>query len=329
SQLPPSPVSAAAPPPLRLHFTVEDTGPGIAPNELATIFEPFTQSETGRRSQEGTGLGLPISQRFAHLMGGSLTLQSILGEGTIARFDIAVRPTDPIAPAIEPETLPPVIGLAPGQPQYRILVVDDRWTNRRLIVNLLEPSGFEVREASNGQEAIALWQEWHPHLIWMDMRMPVMDGYEATRYIKAHLEGQATAIIALTASTLEEERAIVLSAGCDDFVRKPFRKEVIFSKMAHYLGVQYLYHEPTTVPPVATTTPTTLTPQDLATMPDAWITRLYEAATQVDNPAIVNLLGEIPAEHSHLHRGLLEWVQNFRCDKIIALVEHWHEQHPD
>ncbi|HEY9626048.1 MAG TPA: response regulator [Coleofasciculaceae cyanobacterium] len=314
---------------IRLYFNVGDTGPGIASEELATIFEPFVQSESGRQSQEGTGLGLSISQKFVHLMGGSLIVQSAVGEGTTATFDILVRSVDAIEQPSEPETMRPVVGLVPGQPQYRILVVDDRWTNRRLVVNLLAPLGFEVQEAANGQEAIALWQTWHPHLIWMDMRMPVMDGYEATRYIKAHLNGQATAIIALTASTLDEERAIVLSAGCDDFVRKPFRKEVLFSKMAQYLGVQYLYQELAQVPAPETSTLSALAPNDLGTMPDEWISHLYEAATQVDNQAILRLLDEVPSEQIHLRQGLLSWVNNFRCDKIISLVERWREQNHD
>jgi CheY-like chemotaxis protein len=136
-----------------------------------------------------------------------------------------------------------VIGLESGQPQYRILVVDDRLESRVLLVKLLTSVGFEVLEAVNGQEAIELWSSWEPHLIWMDMRMPVMDGYEATKRIKADLKGQATAIVALTASAFEEERSVVLSAGCDDFVRKPFRESVIFEKMAQHLGVRYIYAE--------------------------------------------------------------------------------------
>ncbi len=314
--------------PVRLRFQVEDTGPGIAPEELATIFEPFVQSETGRQSQEGTGLGLPISQKFVHLMGGDLVVQSTVGEGTTVTFDIVVQPTDTAPVTHEAEIVQPIIGLAPGQPQYRVLVVDDRWTNRRLVVNLLAPLGFELKEAANGQEAVAIWQDWHPHLIWMDMRMPVMDGYEATRQIKAHLEGQATVIIALTASTLDEKRAIVISAGCDDFVRKPFRKEVIFSKMAHHLGVQYLYQESSEASPTPSAVQPSLKPDDLSVMPDEWIANLYEAAAQVDNQVITQLLNEVPPEHAHLANELRQWVQNFRCDKIISLIEQWYDQHP-
>lgn len=326
---PDSEVSPVQNPPIRLGFNIEDTGPGIAVDELSTIFDPFVQSETGRQSQEGTGLGLPISRKFVQLMGGSMAVQSTVGEGTTVTFDVLIYPTEAIERASELEMPRNVIGLAPGQSQYRILVVDDRWTNRRLVVNLLTPVGFEVQEAANGQEAIALWQAWHPHLIWMDMRMPIMDGYEATRYIKAHLEGQATVIIALTASTLDEERAVVLSAGCDDFVRKPFRKDVIFSKMAQYLGVQFLYQESDQVTIPVASMPSIVTSSDLGIMPDTWISQLYEAAIQVDNQSILRLLDEIPPDHSHLRRELHNWVHNFRCDKIISLIEHWHEQHSD
>jgi len=137
------------------------------------------------------------------------------------------------------------IGLEPGQPTYRILVVEDKWANRQLLVRLLAPLGFEVQEATNGQEAIALWQDWHPHLIWMDMRMPVMDGYEATREIKARSGDRSPVILALTANAFEEERLVALAIGCDDFIRKPCQEEVILEKMAEYLGVRYIYTDST------------------------------------------------------------------------------------
>jgi CheY-like chemotaxis protein len=230
---------AAASPPL-IHFEVEDTGAGIAPEEMDTLFEAFVQTETGRQSQQGTGLGLPISKQFIELMGGALTVTSQIGKGTCFQFDIPVQLSD--ASKVGGYTVTQrVISLEPNQQAYRILVVDDRWENRQLLLKLLQPIGFQVQAASNGQEAVERWRDWYPHLIWMDMRMPVMNGYEATQVIKSHLQGQATIIIALTASTLEEERAVVLSAGCDDFVRKPFAEAIIFETMAKYLGVRYRY----------------------------------------------------------------------------------------
>jgi len=221
-----------------LRFTIEDTGEGIPSTHLEKIFEAFEQSDLGRQAGEGTGLGLPISRKFAQFMGGKIIVSSKLGQGSIFQVDLPVH-IPKISGSSKHLSDRYIIGLAPNQSEYRILVVEDRWESRHLLVKLLESVGFQVREAENGAEAIAIWDEWEPHLIWMDMRMPVMDGYEATRQIKAHLKGQATVIIALTASALEEEKAIILSAGCDDFVRKPFREDVILDKLTEYLGVSY------------------------------------------------------------------------------------------
>ena len=169
---------------------------------MDTLFDAFVQAETGRKSNEGTGLGLAISQRFVELMGGKITVDSQLGKGTTFTFTVKVTPTE--ANAIPQKTSPQrVIGLAPEQPKYRILITEDRWESRYLLVQLLELIGFEVKEADNGQEAIALWQEWHPHLILMDMRMPVMNGYEATQEIKALVP--AARILIIT-SFSEDER---------------------------------------------------------------------------------------------------------------------------
>ncbi|NET35959.1 MAG: response regulator, partial [Cyanothece sp. SIO1E1] len=188
-----------------LFFAVEDTGAGIAPAELATIFDAFVQTESGRQSQQGTGLGLPISQKFVQLMGGDITVVSQLGQGTTVGFQLQIDPVE--ASEVQTKLHRRVIGLAPDQPDYRILVVEDRPENRQLLVQLLESVGFTVQEAKNGQEAIARWQTWHPHLIWMDMQMPVMDGYEATKQIRdveplpaTALHHASTKIIALTAS---------------------------------------------------------------------------------------------------------------------------------
>ncbi|HEY9596278.1 MAG TPA: response regulator, partial [Cyanophyceae cyanobacterium] len=241
---------------LKIQFEVADTGPGIAPEELEIIFESFTQAATGRKSLEGTGLGLPISRKFVQLMGGDIHVHSSLGKGTIFTFDIKVN----LNSANEIQRLQPprqVIGLEAGQPEYRILVVDDARDSRLFLVKLLKSVGFSVQEAANGQEALEQWYFFKPHLIWMDMRMPVMNGYEATQQIKAReraitakaihtahgLSLEKTVIIALTASAFEEERHLILSVGCDDFVRKPFREEIIFEKMAEYLGVRYISEE--------------------------------------------------------------------------------------
>ena len=224
----------------QINFEVEDTGAGIAPDEINILFQAFSQTQTGRETQEGTGLGLPISRKFVQLMGGEMGVRSTVGKGSIFQFHIQVT----LAEAVDISRNEPqqtVIGLESNQSDYKILVVDDQESNRQLLIKLLQPLGFKIKAASNGEEAINLWSQWQPHLIWMDIRMPVMNGYEATQRIKATTQGQATAIIALTASVLEEEKAEALSAGCDDFVRKPFREEEIFEIMKKHLGVRYLY----------------------------------------------------------------------------------------
>ncbi|MGL5832269.1 MAG: ATP-binding protein [Waterburya sp.] len=301
-------------------FEIEDTGAGIAPKEIASLFQTFTQTETGKQSQEGTGLGLPISKKFVELMGGQITVSSQLGKGTVFKFDIPAQEAEAIQLTRQKSTQR-VIGLQPQQQEYRILVVDDRVENRQLLLKLLRPIGFQVQEAVNGQEAVEIWQIWRPHLIWMDMRMPVMNGYEASQQIKAHLQGQATVIIALTASTLEEEKAVVLSAGCDDFVRKPFREDVIFDKMAQYLGVSYLYEHLDTQEHSELASWEKLTATALAMMSDKWLLELAEAATLIDEQLIGQLLSQIPPEHQSLAQAIQQEVADFNFDRLINLAQ--------
>ncbi len=310
----------------RLSFEVEDTGPGIAPHEIDDLFKPFVQTETGRRLQEGTGLGLPISRQFVQLMGGDIAVSSTVGKGSIFKFEVEVGLE---ADAVEIQAAQPArrpIGLEPGQPEYRVLVADDRRESRLLLVTLLQSLGFSARDAENGRAAVELWESWQPHLIWMDMRMPVMDGYEATKRIKSREKGQATVIIALTASAFEEERQGILSAGCDDFVAKPFREPVILEKMAQYLGVRFLYEESTGqniafCEPAGKADSYLLDARSLAVMPGEWLNELYEAAASVDDERILHLLSLLPPERANLSRAIADLVNHFRCDRIIDLIE--------
>ncbi|MGK7904545.1 MAG: ATP-binding protein [Hormoscilla sp.] len=302
----------------RLDFEVEDTGPGIAPEEIDSIFEAFVQSATGKQSQEGTGLGLPITRKFVELMGGSLRVSSEVGRGSIFKFDIEVTVVDASdIPATEPTRQ--IIALEPDQPTYRILIVDDKLTNRKLLLKLLSPLGFKLQEASNGQEAIEMWNSFEPHLIWMDMRMPVMNGYEATKHIKATVKGQATAIIALTASIMEEERAIVLDAGCDDFVRKPFRETEIFEKMSQHMGVRYVYSEPAA--PAAKTPTEAVTPSDLLQLPRSLLAQVENAIFTSDLEAIDKAIALMATHNAACAQRLSELAYQFEYDKILALIQ--------
>ena len=301
-------------------FEVSDTGPGIAPQELENLFEAFVQTETGRHSKQGTGLGLAITRQFVQLMGGKITVESLVNQGTTFIFEIPLTITSV-------DQLPcstfdrQVIGLDQNQPQYRILIIEDKWENRQILTRLIEPIGFKVRTAENGRDGIAIWEDWKPHLIWMDMRMPVMDGYEATQYIKGTVQGQSTIIIALTASAFEEKRSLVLSAGCDDYVSKPFQEAVIFEKMAQYLGVRYLYaeHQPTLSKSSKSQTP--LTPEILTAMSPEWVRRLHQAALEADDIQILELLNQIPSNHASLRQGLEDLVHHLQFEQIIESTQ--------
>jgi PAS domain S-box-containing protein len=303
-----------------LNFEIEDTGPGIASAELTTLFNAFVQTETGRKSGQGTGLGLAISRKFARLMGGDITLQTQLGQGTKFQFSIPITSVSK-AEILTKKPDQRVIGLASGQHNYRLLLVEDKWENRDLLLQMLQPLGFEIREAINGQEAITLWEVFQPHLILMDLQMPVMDGYEATKLIKSQLKGQDTVIIALTASVFEEERTVALSAGCDDFVRKPFREQELLEKLAEHLGVQYVY-EPivTAISPKPEVNLAQLQ-QELQAMSELWRQQITLAATQVDAELLFELINQIPPEHDLLTLALTNLVNNYRFDRIIALTQ--------
>ncbi|MDV3349642.1 PAS domain-containing protein [Leptothoe sp. LEGE 181152] len=304
-----------------LSIEVQDTGSGIDPKQLQYLFDAFYQTDIGRQSQGGTGLGLAISKTYIELLGGHISVQSTPGQGSIFRFNLPVTPVD-ILDIEEDESSSTVICLAPNQPSYRVLIVEDKWASRTLLMQLLEPVGFKVRAATNGQEALQIWQKWQPHLIWMDMRMPVMDGYEATQRIRTSLQGQATVIIALTASALESEKQMVLSVGCDDFVRKPFRDSIIFQKLQQHLGVQYIYEHQHThnFPRLSSDNQHHIIVEQLSKQPKEWLHQLHEASSLADAEWVAQLIDEIPIPEDQLVEALTKLVKGFRCDLITELT---------
>lgn len=303
----------------QLYIEVEDTGRGIAPHHLERLFDAFYQTESGQK-QGGTGLGLTISKTYVELLGGHLSVRSILNQGSHFRLTLPVTPIDTLGHQ-DNDAYPTVVRLAPNQPSYRILVVEDKWASRTLLVNLLETAGFDVKAAADGKAAIDIWQTWQPHLIWMDMRMPVMDGYAATRHIRAsHDNGQATAIIALTASTLESEKQMILSVGCNDFVCKPFQESTVFRKLQQHLGVDYIYddHQPNFSDSAADQHQ--LTVAQLAQQPQAWLSRLQSAASLADAESVSQLIDQISPLQPQLATSLTQLLQGFRCDLIAEFA---------
>ncbi|MBW4682275.1 MAG: GAF domain-containing protein [Microcoleus vaginatus WJT46-NPBG5] len=314
---------------MQLRFEVRDTGVGIDEMEFDKLFEAFGQTSSGLKSGAGTGLGLPISQKFVQLMGGNLSLSSTVGVGSVFEFDIQVVPVlgsnlAPPKPATEK-----IVGLAPDQRTYRLLIVEDKPTNRLFLFKMLTSLGFDVLEAENGEQGIKLWQSWQPHLIWMDMQMPIMDGYEATKRIKATKAGKSTVIIALTASAFEEDRQVILDAGCDDFVRKPFREQELLLKISQHLGVQYIYEannvpqseQAEAIPDELLGCAFKLSASSLQVMPAHWVQQLYHAASQGSDLLLLQLIEQIPKENAALASALTDLVDNFRFDKIMELSQ--------
>lgn len=307
-------------------WEVSDTGMGISEQEIGEIFQMFIQSESGRKSQQGTGLGLAISRKFVQMMGGDIIVKSTRGEGSIFSFSIPVK----LCSDTDIDTLshPPkkVIGLAPNQPLDKILVVDEVKENRLIIKSILTPLGWEVLEAENGLEAIQIWETYAPRLIWMDLRMPIMDGYEATRQIKSKPSGKDTIIIALTASALAEEETYILEAGCDDIVRKPFREETILDKISQYLGVQYIYAEigknpKENVPDLPSFHSTTiLESNSLEGLSQEWIEKIHHAARSGDDILLIEIIQELPETHQQLAGIMTHLVNNFRLDLISDIT---------
>ncbi|NJO78696.1 MAG: response regulator [Cyanobacteria bacterium RM1_2_2] len=325
--------------PTVLIFEVLDTGSGIDPRELPTLFEPFVQSHSRVHETEGTGLGLPISQKFVQLMKGSIEILSQPQVGTTVQIKIPVQ----LAPALKPRSRQirySPTKLLPGQPTYRILVVEDHSESRRLLVTLLRSLGFEVQEAANGRTALDFWQSWQPHLIWMDMHLPILDGYEVTQQIRAGesqqrigglggVRGNPTIIIALTASAFEEDRAKVLASGCNDFVRKPFREDLLLSKLQEYLGVQFADTElkPSGERLLLQEVPSNQSIQAALreVMSTEWLDQCYQAANLGSDQRLLQLIAQIPDTHSALAVRLTDLVTNFCFDQLLTLTQP-HEQ---
>jgi signal transduction histidine kinase/ActR/RegA family two-component response regulator len=301
----------------RLRFELTDTGMGISPEELNTVFDAFVQSRTGRELRQGTGLGLTISSNYVRLMGGELRLESEAGRGTTALFEIPARLAED-EPAAEIRR--PIAVVSPGGCVYRILVADDGWAMRRLIQRLLTPLGFEVHEACDGSEALEVWKQWRPHLICMDLQMPLMDGFEATRRIKAQPGSESTIIVAVSASSFEEPRAAALEAGCDGFLRKPFDEADLLDLLRQYLGVEFAYAKDE--PASAGSGGPAAERRAIASLPAPLRAMLYSALVQLDVAEVQRALdeiGEIDRDAADTLRGS---AANYRYGRLLRLIDN-------
>ena len=316
----------------RIRFSVTDTGVGIAPEEMARLFEPFSQTASGRQVQGGTGLGLALSTQYIRIMGGELTAQSTPGQGSCFSFTIPLRSADYTETATD-QTKFPVIGLEPGQPVCRILIVDDQQDNRaplRALLEMLnpEPPVLELREAAEGREAIEVWEKWQPHVVFMDMRMPVVSGEEATREIKSQMAARPDAVqsvvVALTASAYEENRSNFLACGCDDFARKPFLAEELFAILERRAGLRFVRCGGKPAPKEL------LPPEEVAIRlsfcPEIWLSELKEAVGLGDFEKITDLLEQIGDSNAALRAALAEWAYNYDLEAFSRALETGHSE---
>ncbi|RLA57291.1 MAG: hypothetical protein DRR04_13065 [Gammaproteobacteria bacterium] len=302
-----------------LRLEVEDSGPGIPQDRLNEVFDTFVQLDRAQNTEGGTGLGLAISKTLVGMMDGEITVESELGVGTLFTIIIPFHLAEAGAATPSETPVAEVTGLTSGQPDWRILVVDDNKENRLLLWDLLSHVGFNVQEARDGEEAITKYKEWRPHFIWMDMRMPGMDGYAATRKIRELPGGSEVKIVAVTASVLTEHRAPILASGCNDLVRKPFRSHQIFDAMARYLGVEYLYGERERE--TGRDKGAKLTPEMLAELPRELLQELRGTTLSLDREATLQVIARIEAHAPEAAEGLRILVQDFQMGRLGELLE--------
>jgi signal transduction histidine kinase/ligand-binding sensor domain-containing protein/DNA-binding NarL/FixJ family response regulator len=304
----------------QLRFDVLDTGAGIPADKVDSIFEPFAQAGHSPARLQGTGLGLAISRQFIQLMGGDISVESIEDKGSVFRFEIPTEVIDASEVAQLPEEMRQrVVGLAEDELEWRILIVEDVADNRLLLRSLLESVGFTVREAVNGEEAIQQFKDWQPQLIWMDMRMPVMDGYEATRRIRELAGGKEVKILALTASAFKEQEGKILAVGCDAVLHKPYHEQDIYTAMGEQLDLHYVYDEDSDVQEQEA--PATLNAKDLEDLPVAWRDEFLTAAQLGEIDTLKSLTRTLPASEEETKTKLDQYINEFQLEYLIKVFE--------
>ena len=306
----------------QMYFVVEDTGVGISPLEQPYLFRPFFQGKqtVNEASNTGVGLGLSISYEFARLIGGDLSVYSA-GEGHGSRFTLALPLRTPITSSVTLSAEPAkqrAIQVRADQPVYRMLVADDQPAHALLLISLLRRLGFAVQSVTDGEAALAVWREWQPHMIWLDLRMPQMDGLTVARQIRAICATEPgllqPVIIALSAHVLGDTAASVLAAGCDEFLAKPFPEYEVVRLIEQHLHVQFEYastviHE---VPETAI--------HDQGYHP-AWCQALRQAAQVAHFQRLQELVAMIEDQRPDDARQLRLWIETFNYEAVMQWLD--------
>jgi CheY-like chemotaxis protein len=280
------------------------------------MFQYFEQTQSGRQNGTGTGLGLAISRAFVKLMGGDITVRSRAGFGSVFGFSVLLQPAEAAAP--NGLRLRHVRRLKLNQPAFRVLIADDRNDNRILLSQLLGPIGFELREVVNGIEAIQSFEEWHPHLILMDVIMPLMDGNEAVRHIREHAQHDPVKIITISASTFGQDRKKALEIGADDFIGKPFRQTELLEKIRALLGAEYCYEDES-----ADSAPGGIGPAEavLSELPQHLLTQVAAAARLGEFDRVTELISEAALLSPQAAAKLSRLAEEFDSDNLLRLIQ--------
>ena len=305
----------------RLVVEVEDSGIPIGPNELTGLFQFFELAKSGVRSNSSNGIGLAISRQYIRLMCGDLSVSPLENKGNIFRFEVKIQ----LGKETQKEgqlCFRKVLGLQPGQASISILVVDDLEENRLLLVKMLQKIGFKTVEASNGEKAVIEFEKSRPDLIFMDLHMPITNGYEATKQIRQRPEGKTTPIIAITGSNFLEDHPSLFSTGMSDYVSKPFKEQDILSKIASFLSLHYVYAEenPALVPAEPVLLPHQLSPDALSVFPKELLEKISNATISGERDLLFKLLDESMGINKRVADCLLLLVKEYKYNILLELL---------
>jgi len=305
-------------------FEVEDTGEGIAPDEMDLLFEPFVQTCAGRRSQGGTGLGLAISRSFIQMMGGDIQVRSRPGAGSVFSFHIRLAIPEAGKTWAMDHDSGQVTGLMPDQPEWKILVADPLPENRRLVTGLLKPLGFNVREAADGQEAENIRYAWEPHLVWLDTRIDGADTRKIVQRIrrmeKDEKERPRTTLVGMSSDLTEDNRDMILSDGYDDLLYRPFHSSELFDLLQQHLNVRYIYENASEIHGDKHAVSGREIRAGLGQLPPDILDAMEDAVTHLDMERIDHVIEQVSRTRTALAEGLTRLADNFEYDEILDLI---------
>ena len=299
---------------LQLLIEVHDTGVGISADDINRIFDPFVQ--VGNESSvKGTGLGLTICKQFVELLDGKIQVESKPGLGSKFFVNLPVK----LADKLENKTAnyESIKSLALEEPEYRILIVEDQIENWLLLQRILQNVGFIVKVAENGKEGIDAFNEWNPHFIFMDVRMPVMNGLEATQQIRQTENGKSVKIIGVSAHVFKEEIQNILANGMDDFIKKPYLFDDIYSNLQKHLGVKYIYHQHADIKQLENTV---LSLEMLKSLDSDTLLELKDYIVNLDTVGLAALVENISLENKELGSILKHYISNLKYTEIFRLL---------